>query len=294
MAAEVGEESIELRPAVARDRDFLLALNLAAYREVVTRQFGWDQGDQEARFADKWASAAYRIVEQDGRAVGALWTRVEGTRLIVHEILVHPEQQNAGIGTATMRRVFDEADAQQLGVHLQVLRENRARALYQRLGLRVYGDSETHYLMRRPRYLGKAFAYVTRARAGRMQLLVFTHVDAPAAGLQVPAGTLEVGELPESAVVREAREETGLERFGTPALLGTRSWEMERESGPEHHTRHFFHLPLRGDAPERWRHDLLESDGAHTFELHWVQLPDGARELVAEHDALIDALMARL
>ena len=44
------------------------------------------------------------------------------------------------------------------------------------------------------------------------QLLVFRHLDEPwdESGLQVPAGTIEPGETPEVAAVREASEETGL------------------------------------------------------------------------------------
>ena len=37
----------------------------------------------------------------------------------------------------------------------------------------------------------KAFAYITRDD----ELLVFRHVDSPEAGIQVPAGTIEPGEL---------------------------------------------------------------------------------------------------
>ena len=55
----------------------------------------------------------------------------------------------------------------------------------------------------------KVFAYVTRAE----QLLVFRHVDSPEAGIQIPGGTIESGELPEDAVLREAVEAIGLGRL---------------------------------------------------------------------------------
>ena len=40
----------------------------------------------------------------------------------------------------------------------------------------------------------KVYAYITRAE----QLLVFSHVDFPEAGIQVPGGTLEPGDQLES------------------------------------------------------------------------------------------------
>jgi 8-oxo-dGTP pyrophosphatase MutT (NUDIX family) len=53
----------------------------------------------------------------------------------------------------------------------------------------------------------KVYAYITSPEG---QLLVFEHVDFPEAGVQVPGGTVEVGESVDAAVIREAEEETGL------------------------------------------------------------------------------------
>jgi ADP-ribose pyrophosphatase YjhB (NUDIX family) len=63
----------------------------------------------------------------------------------------------------------------------------------------------------------KVYAYITRAE----QLLVFKQVDFPEAGIQIPGGTIESGELPEDAVLREAVEETGLERLHLVSYLGS-------------------------------------------------------------------------
>ena len=46
----------------------------------------------------------------------------------------------------------------------------------------------------------KVYAYITHAN----RLLVFRHVDEPDAGIQVPGGTMEEGEAPDEAVMREA------------------------------------------------------------------------------------------
>jgi 8-oxo-dGTP diphosphatase len=63
----------------------------------------------------------------------------------------------------------------------------------------------------------KAFIYVTR---DARDLLVLAHPDHPEIGLQVPAGTIEAGETPEQAAMREASEETGLSSFHINAFLG--------------------------------------------------------------------------
>ncbi len=64
--------------------------------------------------------------------------------------------------------------------------------------------------------LGKVTAFITRATENERELLVFLH---PAAGLQVPAGTVEARETPEAAVLRETAEETGLRGVSIVELL---------------------------------------------------------------------------
>ncbi len=146
---------IEITPARPSDREFARQLNHAAYRDVVTRQFGrWNEADQDLRFADKWEQGGFRIVRLAGEPVGAVWTTVEPDDLFINDLQVLPARQGAGIGAAVVERVIAEADALGQPVRLQVLRANRARALYERLGFRVYGETELHFLMRRPAQRG--------------------------------------------------------------------------------------------------------------------------------------------
>lgn len=56
----------------------------------------------------------------------------------------------------------------------------------------------------------KVLAYLVRFSEGVPEVAVFDHVDAPAAGTQVPAGTLEEGESLEAACLREVAEESGV------------------------------------------------------------------------------------
>ena len=53
--------------------------------------------------------------------------------------------------------------------------------------------------------LDKVVAFVVANRADGPSLLLFRH-----AGIQLPAGTVEAGEDPETGAIREAQEETGL------------------------------------------------------------------------------------
>ncbi len=68
-----------------------------------------------------------------------------------------------------------------------------------------------------PRVVEKVTIFVTRGSASGHDLLLFEH---PTAGIQIPAGTVETGEEPEAATMRETAEETGLGDFTAHRYLG--------------------------------------------------------------------------
>ena len=115
----------------------------------------------------------------------------------------------------------------------------------------------------------KVVAYITCGR----WLLVFEHVGIPEAGIQVVQGTVEDGERLEDAVMREAREETGLAGLTLDSFLGDELLEVRREGSREMQRRSFYHLDLLGTPPQRWRHyEDHASDGSPPieFELYWM------------------------
>ncbi len=149
----------------------------------------------------------------------------------------------------------------------------------------------------------KAFAYVTHRDARGERLLVFSHPNAPGAGIQVPAGTLEAGESPAAGALREAREESGLDCLELVGFLGEQLRDMRDFGRHELHQRSFYHLRCTGTPPERWRHseqypsDQVAAGAVHQrplFELFWARLPDDVPELIADHGIMLGELMAQL
>ena len=70
----------------------------------------------------------------------------------------------------------------------------------------------------------KVTAFILRERDGVQELLVFKH---PTAGIQIPAGTVEMSEDIETAVKREVYEETGLQFVEIENYLGCFENELE-------------------------------------------------------------------
>lgn len=124
-----------LRPATDADLPRLLEVHEGAFRPLVETRYAWDPAEQRRILAESLARA--QVVLLDGRIVGQLIvTPVEGA-LFLERILLAPEVQGRGLGTALIETVIADARAQGLPVTLSVWDTNRARALYARLGFRV-------------------------------------------------------------------------------------------------------------------------------------------------------------
>lgn len=137
----------------------------------------------------------------------------------------------------------------------------------------------------------KVLTYITRGN----RLLVFTHPDAPEAGIQVPGGTIEMGEPIEDAALREAIEETGLACLRLNTYLGELRRDMSDFGLNEIHHRYYFHVWCDEETPTNWQHGEYESSTEHIpFDFNWVELNDNMPELIADHDAFIPELTAYL
>lgn len=120
----------------------------------------------------------------------------------------------------------------------------------------------------------RVFTYITNGN----DLLVFDHVGFPEAGTQIPGGTIEPGETPEAAALREAREETGLESLAVQSLIARETVDLTPFGKPETINGWFYHLQYDGECKNRWRHrEQTPGDGSAKpilFELYWISLQE--------------------
>jgi len=138
---------LSLRDATRGDYDFLYELHRAALKETIERTWGWDEDWQAERFRSKFDVTRRRIILQDGEHIGCLAVVDQDDGIFLSYLALMPDHQGQGIGTWLIRDVLDQARAKGVAVTLRVLRTNPARALYERLGFRIYETTETHHLM---------------------------------------------------------------------------------------------------------------------------------------------------
>jgi len=127
----------------------------------------------------------------------------------------------------------------------------------------------------------KATAVLTRGEGDAREVLVFLHpsVDGSGASIQLPAGTVEDGEDPADAALRELEEETGVigaEVRGFLGVLDEPGFEAAPSSGYSAHTtgrahvarrRYVYHLETTLPPPDRW---ASTCDCGVDLDCHWL------------------------
>lgn len=137
-----------LHAAVAQDREWLWRTKCDCLRPYVEQTFGgWNEAEQRARFVTNFDTAEVRLIAAAGRDVGYVSARPSPEELRLFNIMIAPEFQNRGLGTAVLRQLQTEAKALGVPLRLQVLKVNPARRLYARLGFTTVEETATHVRM---------------------------------------------------------------------------------------------------------------------------------------------------
>jgi len=131
----------------------------------------------------------------------------------------------------------------------------------------------------------RVVGYVTRDR----ELLVFDHGGVT----QLPAGRVDPGETLEAGLVREVKEETGVD-VEVVSLIADGA-EFERFYGPHQHESHVFHAVAVGETPDEWTHHVTGTgmDAGMAMPCRWVPL-DEPLLLWGRPDPLVERLRASI
>ena len=147
-----------LRVSAADDESQLYELHAAMRAEELGMQ-DWEpalcdqilrqQFDAQRRsYRDLYPDLDERLILRGDTPIGWLIVDRGGPALRGIDIALLPEARRQGIGTLIIRDLQQEAALEDRPMRIAVLRGNvRARALYERLGFRATGESETHTAM---------------------------------------------------------------------------------------------------------------------------------------------------
>jgi ribosomal protein S18 acetylase RimI-like enzyme len=141
--------AIDLRPATPADEAFVNRLTRDVMRGYVEATWPDDAARERYYEQNRFVLATTRIIRCDGADVGRVSLTRGADAWVVDEIHLLPSHQSRGIGAEVLKRILDEAGAVPVPVELHVLKVNPAKALYDRLGFRVYREDDERFHMRR-------------------------------------------------------------------------------------------------------------------------------------------------
>ena len=133
----------------------------------------------------------------------------------------------------------------------------------------------------------KSFSYIIRVNQAGPELLVFDSLEEP--GLEVPKGSVQPGETPAQAAMREVEEESGLRELTLIKELGVTLWQDEEQ--------HFFLFRANVLLPDQFEHVVTGQDGDRgmRYQYQWIAVtPALSQSLVQGSSAFIRGMIAAL
>ena len=136
------DPTITLRPITLSDLDFAWNLYRQSMKPLTEALMEWVDERQKQVVERDVVSGEASIIVQDGHDRGWLRVRESIDGLELCQLYVTLEVQNRGIGTVIVGRLIGEARRKGKKLNLEVVKNNRARRLYERLGFVPAGESE--------------------------------------------------------------------------------------------------------------------------------------------------------
>jgi ribosomal protein S18 acetylase RimI-like enzyme len=148
---------VRLRTVVAGDLPFLEALyGSTRADELALTEWSDDQKQafvaqqfaaQAAHYMTHYPDMAADVIEVAGEPAGRLLVNRRKWEIRIVDIGLVPAFRGRGIGGGLLRDLMAEAAASARRLSIHVERNNRARALYERLGFGVVDDGEVYLRM---------------------------------------------------------------------------------------------------------------------------------------------------
>ena len=136
-----------LRPATQADFELVRKLHHETLKEYIRLTYGWDEFIQDSFITDWFNPEKIQIIQVGAEDAGLLLIELKEDHIFFESISLFPQFQNHGIGRAIIQAVLRDAAIKRLPVHLQVLKPNPAKRLYERMGFAVDSEDEEHFYM---------------------------------------------------------------------------------------------------------------------------------------------------
>jgi ribosomal protein S18 acetylase RimI-like enzyme len=148
---------VTLRPVAAGDEPFLFRLYASTRAEELAIA-PWDDAAKEnflrfqfhaqsVHYQKHYPDASRQVILSDGVPSGRLYVDRSADEILIIDIALLPEYRGAGVGSALLRGILEEAAGRGVPVRIHVEVNNPALRLYRRLGFREAGNTGVYFEM---------------------------------------------------------------------------------------------------------------------------------------------------
>lgn len=146
---DLGNRAFQLRSVRPDDFHFVWSLYQDLMKPLTIELLGkWNETGQKQVVELALTQPGTSIITEDRSNIGWVQVVESPNSIYLGQLYVTPSSQNRGIGTAILRELTDKAQREGKTLTLDVMKNNRSRALYERLGFRVFGQTEHKLKMR--------------------------------------------------------------------------------------------------------------------------------------------------
>ena len=138
----VATKDTALSPACDADLEELIALRVEAMRDSLERIGRFDAVRAGERLRAGFLAKFTQHILVDGARVGFVVVKPHEGGLLLDHLYVRPGQQGRGIGAGVLAKVFAEADALGLAIHVGALKGSDSNRFYLRHGFTQAGVGE--------------------------------------------------------------------------------------------------------------------------------------------------------
>ena len=139
-----------LRAVATTDIEPLADLRAVVMRPDLERLGRYDEHRVRQRLRDSLSAQHTSIILVDGEFAGSITLRPTADRQWLEHFYLAPHCQGRGLGSAILRSILEQTDAQGATVGLNVLQGSAARRLYERHGFVMESEDPVDVFMARP------------------------------------------------------------------------------------------------------------------------------------------------
>jgi GNAT superfamily N-acetyltransferase len=139
-----------LRAVATTDIEPLADLRAIVMRPDLERLGRYDEHRVRQRLRDSLSPRHTSIILVDGEFAGSITLRPTTARQWLEHFYLAPHCQGRGLGSAILRSILEQTDAQGATVGLNVLQGSAARRLYERHGFVMESEDPVDVFMVRP------------------------------------------------------------------------------------------------------------------------------------------------